>query len=147
MGGLLPPGVVMSVMVRNLLAVVIASLIAGGIIVMTETLGARALTPPSDAKLSDLEQLKAMLEAGQVPFTHFLLVLGGWLLGAYSGGRAAWRLSRSAAPVWLFAIVFVVGMLSHLSGGDHPAWMWVGGLGLGPLVALAGGGESLAIRA
>lgn len=136
----------MSVMIRNLLALVIAAVIAGGIIVLTETLGARALAPPSDTKLSDPEQLKAMLEAGQVPFTHFLLVLGGWLLGAYGGGKAAWRLSRSVTPVWLFAIVFVVGMLSHLSGGDHPVWMWVGGLGLGPLVALAGGGESLAIR-
>lgn len=136
----------MSVVLRNFLAVVIAALITAGIIVLTETLAARALTPPDGTRLSDLEQVKAMLEAGQVPFTHFLLVLGGWLLGAYSGGRAAWRLSRSVTPVWLFAIVFVVGMLSHLSGGDHPTWMWVGGLGVGPLMVLAGGGESLAIR-
>lgn len=135
----------MSATLRNLLAVLIAMLVGGVIVYLTETLGARVAPPPGSLDVTDPEQIKAALEAGEVPFVNLFLVAAGWFLGAYAGGTTAWRLSRTGWPVWAFALIFTVAILSTLMAFPHPTWMWVAGLAGAPLVALGAGNRSLQV--
>ncbi len=136
----------MSATLKNLLAILIAMLVGGAVVYLTETLGASVAPPPGTLDVTDPEQLKAALEAGEVPFVNLFLVTAGWLLGAYAGGATAWRLSRAGLPVWIFALIFTLAILSTLMAFPHPGWMWIAGLAGAPLIALGAGNRSLGVR-
>ncbi|MBK6493808.1 MAG: hypothetical protein KA267_02095 [Gemmatimonadales bacterium] len=92
---------------------------------------------------TDPAQLKLALEAGELPLLGMVLVLGGWLLGAYAGGRVAISIGKQEWVVMTFAVLFTVGIVMNLLVVPSPTWMWIGGAGATPLFALgAGSGRS-----
>ena len=132
----------MSRATRRMVALVIACLIAAGVIYLMNHLAAGATPRPAGGQ----ESLKVALEAGQIPFSALLLVLGGWLVAAYLGGTVATRLSGERGPAQLFAVILTLAILATQLESAHPTWMWIGGLLGVPLIALGAAGESITVR-
>lgn len=135
----------MSPLIRRLLAVVVAVLVAGGIVLLIESFAAQIHPLPPGVDPQDAESLGRALEAGQVPFASLALVLSGWLLAAYVGGLVAWRIGKWGPTSWIFAAIFTAAVYSTLQAFPHPTWMWIGGLGGCPLFALGGGNRTLQV--
>ena len=135
----------MSPLVRRVLAVVVAVVVAGGIVMLVEAFAAQLHPLPPGVDPRDRAALERALEAGQVPFAALALVLSGWLLAAYTGGLVAWRIGRWGPASWIFAGIFTVAVFSNLQAFPHPTWMWIGGLGGCPLFALGGGHRTLQV--
>lgn len=132
----------MSAATRRMVALVIACLVAFGVVYLMNHLAAEATPRPAGGQ----ESLKAALEAGQIPFSALLLVLGGWFVAAYLGGTVATRLSGEQKPAQLFAVVLTVAILATQLEATHPLWMWIGGLLGAPLLALGAAGQSITVR-
>lgn len=131
---------------RRIYAVLAALAVAWSIVFLVETLSGRMMPLPAGVNPLDADQLKRAIEAGEVPFSAMLLVLGGWLLGAYAGGTVASRLGGKVRAVLVFAILFTTVVVLNLLAMPHPTWMWIGGcLGV-PLLALGAAGDSITIR-
>lgn len=137
----------MSPLIRRIAGVAAAVLVAGGIVMLIETFATQLHPLPAGVDPGDTAALGRALEAGQVPFAALALVLAGWLLAAYTGGLVAWRVSRWGPATWIFAALFAVGVFSNLNALPHPTWMWIGGLGGGPLFALGGGHQTIQVPA
>lgn len=135
----------MSPLIRQITAIVVACAVAIGIVRLLEEL-ANQVTMPAGLDPTNLDQVKAALERGEFPFASLALVLCGWLLAAYVGGRIATRIGRVRGPALFFALIFTAVIIKDLSVLPHPAWMWIGGaLGV-PLVALGASGQSITLR-
>ena len=135
----------MSAPVRRLLGFLAACAVAFGIVALLKQL-AQQVTMPAGLDPTNMDQVKAALEHGEFPFVSLALVLSGWLLAAYVGGRLATRIGRSRVASLSFTVVFSAAMIYNLTLLPHPAWMWIGGaLGV-PIVALGGAGESITVR-
>ncbi|MEO5800636.1 MAG: hypothetical protein ABIZ70_04160 [Gemmatimonadales bacterium] len=131
---------------RRIYAVLAALAVAWCIVFLVETLSGRMMPVPAGTNTLDADQLKKAIEAGEIPFSAMLLVLGGWLLGAYAGGRTASRLGGKVGAVIVFTVLFTTIIVLNLKAVDHPTWMWIGGcLGV-PLLALGAAGDSITIR-
>lgn len=129
----------MSSVYRRIIAVIIAVVVAIGIIRLLEELAKQVSMPAG-------ESYKTALERGELPFASFALVMCGWWLAAYAGSRIAGRLGRARAATLAFAVVFTIVIIRELTLSPHPTWMWIGGAMGVPLVALGAAGESITIR-
>ena len=135
----------MSPPVRRITAIVVACAVAIGIVRLLEEL-ARQVTMPAGLDPTNLDQVKIALERGEFPFASLALVLSGWLLAAYVGGRISTRIGHARGPTWIFAVIFTAVIVHDLTLLPHPTWMWIAGaLGV-PLVALGAGGQSITVR-
>lgn len=132
----------------NPVAAVLVALATGGVIVFLVERLADQLNPSDGTATMPMttDQIKAALEAGEVPFATLLLVLGGWLLGAYAGGRVASRIGGPGVPVLAFAAIFTAVIISVLLSAPHPLWMWIGGAVGAPILAIGAAGDSITIR-
>jgi hypothetical protein len=131
---------------RRVYAVLAALAVAWSIVFMIETLSGRMMPLPAGTNALDADQIKRALEAGEVPFSAMLLVLCGWLLAAYAGGKTASRLGGRVGAVIVFTVLFTTIIVLNLLALPHPTWMWIGGcLGV-PLLALGAAGDSITIR-
>jgi hypothetical protein len=135
----------MSPLLRRIGSVALALAVAWIIVFAIETIAAQVHPLPTSVDPTDPDALKRALEAGQIPWVKFGVVLAGWLLAAYSGGAVAIRWSRWVPSVWLFAAFFTVFVYQSLTTFPHPQWMWIGGLAGCPLFALGGGQQPLAV--
>ena len=135
----------MSAPARNVLGFLLACGVALGITVLLGQL-ADQVTMPAGLDVTNIDQVKAALERGEFPFLSLALVLSGWLLAAYTGGRIAHRVGRSRGAALAFTIVFTAYTIHYLTLLPHPVWMWIGGALAVPLVALGASGESLTVR-
>ena len=135
----------MSPPVRRITAIVVACAVAIGIVWLLEEL-ARQVTMPAGLDPTNLDQVKTALERGEFPFASLVLVLSGWLLAAYVGGRISTRIGHARGPTLFFAAIFTAYIVRDLTLLPHPTWMWIGGaLGV-PLVALGAAGQSITVR-
>ncbi|MBL0179838.1 MAG: hypothetical protein IPP98_12035 [Gemmatimonadetes bacterium] len=124
-------------------AIICSIVVAGAIVYLVGTLSHQVMPYASGLDATDPAQLKLGLEAGELPLLGMLLVLGGWLLGAYAGGRVAISIGKQEWVVMTFAVLFTVGIVMNLLVVPSPTWMWIGGAGATPLFALgAGSGRS-----
>lgn len=135
----------MSPLIRRVLAVAAAVLVAGGVVLLIETFAVQLHPLPAGVDPHDAESIGLAIESGQLPFAGLALVLAGWLLAAYSGGVVAWRVSRWGPASWIFAAIFTAAVYSNLQAFPHPTWMWIGGLAGCPLFALGGGNRTLQV--
>jgi hypothetical protein len=135
----------MSLVIRRVVSVIGAAMLAGGIVLLIEMFAVRLHPLPVGVDPGDPASLGRGLEAGQVPFGSMALVLAGWLLAAYVGGLVAWRWSRWGPATWIFAGLFTLAVFSTLRAFPHPTWMWIGGLAGCPLFALGGGNRTLPV--
>ncbi len=132
----------MSALTRRMVALVIACGVAFGVVYLMDHLAAGTTPRPSGVH----ESVKVAMEAGQIPFSALLLVLGGWLVAAYLGGTVASRLSGERGAAQIFAAVFTLAILMTQLQAAYPVWMWLGGLLAAPLIALGAAGESITVR-
>lgn len=136
----------MSQIGKRVYAVLAALAVAWSIVFMIETLSGRMMPLPPGVSALDSDQLKKAIEAGEIPFSAMLLVLCGWLLAAYAGGKTASRLGGKVGAVLVFTVLFTAIIVVNLLALPHPTWMWIGGcLGV-PLLALGAAGDSITIR-
>lgn len=131
--------------VRQVMAVIVACAVAMGITWLLEQL-AQQVNMPAGLDPTKFDQVKLALERGEFPLASLALVLAGWFLAAYVGGRIAVRLGQSRLAVVGFTVIFTTTTIHYLTSLPHPVWMWIGGaLGV-PLIALGAGGESITVR-
>lgn len=135
----------MSAPVRRFTAILLACAVAIGIVWLLEQLAGQ-VTMPAGLDPTDPQQVKIALEHGEFPFASLILVLSGWLLAAYVGGRIATRFAHSRGPNLFFVAIFTAYIVRDLTLLPHPTWMWIGGLLGVPLIALGAGGESITVR-
>ena len=135
----------MSPPVRRITAIVVACAVAIGIVWLLGEL-AKQVTMPAGLDPTNLDQVKIALERGEFPFASLVLVLSGWLLAAYVGGRLSARIGRSRGPTLIFAAIFTAFIIHDLSLLPHPTWMWIGGVLGAPLIALGAAGQSITVR-
>ena len=129
----------MSSVYRRIIAMIVATAIAVIIVRLLEEL-AHQVTMPAGVDYA------TALERGDLPFASFALVLCGWLLAAYAGSRIAYRMGQSRVASLSFTVIFTVFIVRELLMQPHPTWMWIGGAGGVPLVALGAAGESITLR-
>ena len=132
---------------RGTLAVIAGFVIASMLMMLVESLNGQVLHPElgrAAAGMTDREAIRALLAAA--PVTAFLVVLAGWMLGAFAGGWVAARL----APRATLRHGLVLGVLLTLAGIANnlmippPLWFWVASLVV--FVPAAYAGASLAPR-
>lgn len=104
-----------------------------------EYLGHAVYPPPPGLNPMRSEDLAAILAAQ--PVAANLFVVAAWVLGAFTGGYVAARVSRAwprtaAIVVALLVLGGVAGMIATVPG--HPAWMAVLGILLPVPAALLG---------
>lgn len=135
----------MSTPVRRITAIVMACVVAIGIVRLLEEL-ANQVTMPAGLDPTNLDQVKIALERGEFPFASLALVLSGWLLAAYVGSRISMRIAHARGATWIFAAIFTAVIVHDLMLLPHPTWMWIGGVFGVPLVALGAAGQSITVR-
>jgi uncharacterized membrane protein YeaQ/YmgE (transglycosylase-associated protein family) len=118
----------MRTFLRSLGSVVVAFIAASVVMMIVETINGR-LFHPGLAKaaegLKDPQALKALLATA--PASAFLVVLFGWLLGAFVGGWLATRLSggTSRRPALILGLLLTLaGIANHLMI-PPPPWFWI----------------------
>jgi hypothetical protein len=127
------------------MAIIVACAVAIGIVRLLQEL-AHQVTMPAGLDPTNMDQVKVALERGEFPFASLALVLCGWLLAAYVGGRIASRIGRARITALGFTIIFTAFIIHELTLLPHPTWMWIGGALAVPLVALGAAGESITLR-
>jgi hypothetical protein len=135
----------MSELLRRVFSVIVALAVAWGIIAIVDVFAAQIHPLPAGVDPTDLQSLKGALEAGSIPMAALILIASGWLLAAYVGGRISIGMARDDGAVWVFAVIFTIGVYSNLAALPHPEWMWITGLAGCPLFALAAGRQSVQV--
>lgn len=131
---------------KRIVGLLIACGIAFAMVALIDHIALSSVPLESGGHVASGAELKAAMEAGQLPFNFQLLILGGWLVAAYVGGTVAYRLSGQQGPALLFALIFTLATLRLLVEGSHPVWMWIGGLGGVPLIAMGAARKSITLR-
>lgn len=132
--------------IKLVYAVLVALAVAWTMVFLIDTLAAQLLPLPPGVNPLDVDDLKRALEAGEIPFAGMALVLCGWFLAAFAGGRVASRMGGKQGAVIVFALLFTAVVVVNLFSSPHPIWMWLGGcLGV-PLLALGAAGDGITIR-
>ena len=132
---------------RSTLAVIAGFVVASMLMMLVEFLNGQVLHPElgrAAAGMTDREAIRALLSAA--PVTAFLVVLAGWMLGAFAGGWVAARLAPRATlrhGLVLGVILTLAGIANNLMI-PPPLWFWVAGLVV--FVPAAYAGASLAPR-
>jgi hypothetical protein len=129
-----------------IVAIVMALLVGGVIVLLLEFLSSQMVALPPGVDPTNPVHIREALEAGQIPMLGMALVLGGWLLGAYSGGRVALRIGKRQEVVVIYAAIFTGFVLWYLYNVPSPLWMWIGGAFAVPLVAIGAAGTHIVIR-
>jgi hypothetical protein len=130
----------MSPLVRRVVAVLAAFASAAVIVMLFEGAGGRFF-PAEGVDPTDREQLEAAVRAGAIPLGAYLMVAGGWIVGAFVGATVALKLGREGGrgATMIFAGLFTLACAANLVMMPHPAWMWFVGIVAVPLVAVAAG--------
>jgi len=83
---------------------------------------------PPGANAQDAATMNVHL--ARAPLPALLLVLGGWVVGAFDGGLVAALISRRHKPAAALAVgaVVVAGVIAVTSIYAHPRWMQIAGL-------------------
>src|SRR5262245_12693 len=112
-------------MVRSILAVVLAFIVASVLITAVEFVGHLLYPPLSNGGPGDMEAMRASW--AQAPIGAKLFVLLAWAVGSLAGGWVAAWIARRAAVVH----ALIVGALLMAAGVywivvlDSPVWFWV----------------------
>jgi len=109
---------------------VLAGLVVAWLVMSLCEFGSLALhRPPPGLDLRDPEALA--LHIASAPLSAMLLVLAGWVLGAFLGGWVAARIARHrlAAALVIGALV-VLGVIANNLMIPHPLWMTITGIAL-----------------
>lgn len=109
--------------VRVTLGVIIGALVAVGVVTVIEAIGHRVYPIPPDVDFSDLEQLKAYVVT--LPVGALVMVIAGWIIGAFVGGLAGSLLARHRAVLisGIVGALMLCATIVNLVFIPHPVWM------------------------
>jgi hypothetical protein len=102
---------------------VIAGLIAAFVVIFGVEWIDTTLYPLPVIESDDPAQLAKVILA--MPFTAKLLVVGGFLLGAFVGAAVALRLSQWRPSGWMIAALIAAGGAWTVIVIPHPLWMQI----------------------
>ena len=123
-------------MLRNLFALVSGLFAMMIVITFIELANARFVYPPPPGIDWNNSSAVAAFASG-MPTTALLLVLLGWLVGAFVGASVAARLAGSY-NVWLALLIGLLvsaGVVHSALTIPHPTWMIALGVALPPVLA------------
>ena len=110
---------------RRILAVLAGVVVSILTVFLVELIGHSLFPPPAGVDVTDPEQLRGIMD--RIPTMAKVLVIVGWVLGAFLGGLAASKIARNAGT----ACAAIVGVVMVLLAGinlvliPHPVWMTV----------------------
>ena len=124
---------------RSFGAVILGLFLSVLITVGFETLGNRLYPLPPGIDPRDREALKAF--AAALPAGALLLVLAGWVVGAFCGTLVAGAVAGRArmAHAMIVALLLLATAVVNMAMLPHPVWMWVASVALLPLASYAAG--------
>lgn len=97
---------------RKILAVVVALIVAFGVIMIVQMLNALVVLPPSPETMGDPAKLREYV-AG-LPMTAFVVVLLGYILGSFAGGYIVTKMSLRESPG--ISLPIVIGVILTIGG-------------------------------
>lgn len=121
----------MRLILRSILAVVTAFVVASVIMMVIESINGRVLHPglgKAAEGLTDREAVRVLLASA--PVSAFLVVIFGWVLGSFAGGWVAARMAARAPAAHALALgglVTVAGIANNLML-PPPTWFWIASL-------------------
>src|SRR4051812_46268456 len=115
---------------RIFLAVVVALIVAFAIITIVEMLGATVVTPPSTEVLKDPAAIRQYMM--NMPTMAYIMVVIGWILGAFAAGFIVTKMSRRESPGLtlpiLVGVLMTIGAIINFVMFPHPTWFVIMGL-------------------
>lgn len=106
---------------RKFLGTIAGIAVAILVILAVEAAGAKLFPMADEIETGDAAAIAAMVAA--MPFGAKLLVVCGWLAGAFAGGYVAFRLARWEAAGWIVAMLVAAGGIANIVQIPHPLWM------------------------
>lgn len=111
---------------RRILAFIVAMIVAMGVIMIVQMLNTTIVSPPSDEVMNDPARLREFMAT--LPTTAYVVVLIGYMLGAFAGGFIVTKMSRQVGGGQTLAIL--IGVLLIVGGilnffvmlPGQPAW-------------------------
>ena len=125
-------------MIRSILSVVGGLIAAGVVVFIVETIGQQVNPLPPGFNMDSRDELENYIS--RLPDSFILLVLVGWLAGAFTGGLVTTIIDRpngrrnSSITGGIFLLVCIANLLIIPS----PIWMWIATLLLVVPMALFG---------
>jgi hypothetical protein len=95
-------------------------------ITAVELASTRAFPLPAGVDPMNIEQMRAY--APNIPVGAFLLILGGWLLGSFTGSWLASRMARSRRSGHIVGGVLMAAGVVNFFFIPHPLWVMVGAI-------------------
>ena len=112
-------------MIRSILSVV-GGLVAAGIVVfIVETIGQKVNPLPSDFQMESREELENYIS--KLPLSVIILVLVGWLAGAFAGGMVTTLIDQpnGRRNSSITGGIFLLVCIANLFMIPSPLWMWI----------------------
>lgn len=95
---------------RKILAVVVALIVAFAVIMIVQMANSVVVSPPSADVMRDPVRLREFLRT--LPMTAYVVVLLGYVLGAFAGGFIVTKMSRRESPG--IALPIVIGAILEI---------------------------------
>src|SRR4051812_7581316 len=115
---------------RIVLAVIVALIVAFGVISIAQMLTAFVVPPPSADVLRDSAATRQYMMSA--PAMGYIMVVIGWILGAFAAGFVVTKMSRRESPGITLPIVvgglMTLGAIVIFVALPHPMWFVVVGL-------------------
>lgn len=116
---------------RKILAVVVALIVAVGIIWLVEMGNSMIVMPPSTDVMSDPTKLRDFMAA--VPMTAYVVVLVGYVIASFAGGFIVTKMARQVStgttlPIIVGALLTIAFILNLVMLPGQPIWFAVLGL-------------------
>ncbi len=111
--------------VRSVIAVLIGSLLAAGLVAASDAFLRTVYPFPSGLAASDAEGMRNAIAA--LPPAAFVIALVTWILAAAAGAYVASRIAKRE-QVWhgvAVALLLTAATAANLAMFPHPVWMWI----------------------
>ena len=115
---------------RIILAVVVALLMAFAVISVAQMLTAYVVAPPSSQVMTDPAAMRHYMM--NVPPLGYIMVVIGWIVGAFAAGFIVTKMSRRESPGMTLSLVvgalLTLGAIVNFVVLPHPIWFVIVGL-------------------
>jgi hypothetical protein len=113
-----------------ILAVVVALLMAFAVISVAQMLTAYVVAPPSAQVMGDPTAMRHYMM--NVPPLGYIMVVIGWIVGAFAAGFIVTKMSRRESPGMTLPLivggVMTLGAIVNFVALPHPIWFVIVGL-------------------
>ena len=132
---------------RLLFALLVGVIVNGLLVFGVETVSTVLHPLPPGFDANNVGQMRAHLASGGVPVTTMVMVVVGYLLGAFGGAFAASKLApnRGLMPALVIGQISLMFIIINLITLPHPMWMMIASV-LVPIPGAWAGGRAAHAR-